>query len=535
MALFDALLRGGRGMAVLAVVAGTLVGVATMGMIAIVTSAVADDPDPVSIALFAVAAGAVLVAGAVSSNALVRVTQRSVDRLRRTLVDDLVGMTLRRFEGYGSPRALALLTDDMAAVGQAVQAFPLLLINSVIVISAFAYIAWLSPAALGVLVVAALIGGIGYWWAGGRAAAHMRRARSHQDDMHESLEYITHGIKDLKLDAGARRTLVGERLRRQSGALAEDLIKGSTVTLVTGYWGQLLFLASVGVVVFAGGPLGAPPENRYALTLAVLYINTPLVTVLNILPVLSRASVALGRISEVGRATDEGDERTVATDGRGSTISSLALEDVTFRYDGADEAFGVGPVSHVFERGTLTFLVGGNGSGKSTLGKVAAGLYAPSSGRLRVDGRALDAAGTAEYRNAVSACFADSVVFPYPPPGADPERFDHWLREFGIDGLVDRVDGRLEFDGLSSGQHKRLALAQILADTRDVVLLDEWAAEQDPAFRERFYQQLLPMLRDQGRIVIVITHDDRFFPVADDVVKLERGVRTSPSGDPVPA
>ena len=61
-------------------------------------------------------------------------------------------------------------------------------------------------------------------------------------------------------------------------------------------------------------------------------------------------------------------------------------------------------------------------------------------------------------------------------------------------------------------------------DDKPFVLLDEWAAEQDPEFRRYFYDELLPRLKKQGKGVIVITHDDRYFEQADKMIKLERGI-----------
>ena len=54
-------------------------------------------------------------------------------------------------------------------------------------------------------------------------------------------------------------------------------------------------------------------------------------------------------------------------------------------------------------------------------------------------------------------------------------------------------------------------------------MFDEWAADQEPRFREVFYTESLPGLKQRGKTVIVITHDDRYFHCADQIVKLDFG------------
>ncbi|MGV8874690.1 MAG: cyclic peptide export ABC transporter [Rhodococcus sp. (in: high G+C Gram-positive bacteria)] len=525
--LLGVLLRGGRGISALAVIAGIVTGVATIVMVATITSAVTSDTALDALAPFVVAAVLVLLSGAVASNALVRVTQKSVDRLRTRLVDDLLSVPLRRFESLRTSRAMAVLTEDLAAVGQAVQSLPLLLINSVIVFCALGYVGILSPVALGVLVLVIVVGGSAYAFANGKAGAHMYRAREAQDELHETYQAITHGFKDVKLSSRLRATLVDEDLHRQSTDYARNVIKGSTVSLVTGYWGQMLFLACVGAVAFGGDALGIPPQDRIGVALAVLYLNTPLVTVLNIGPVLSRAAVALRRIDDV--ATLREDNESVTGVQRPSVVDEIGVQSVEFAYtaDSSTEAFAVGPVTQRFSRGTITFLVGGNGSGKSTLGRILAGLYTPDAGSLVVDGIDLAPNEIVAYRENVSACFADSYVFGR-LRSSEPEvvaRARYWLRELSLESVVELDGDRLIFEGLSSGQRKRLALVETLADPRDVVVLDEWAAEQDPQNRHRFYTEILPRIRDEGRIVIVVTHDDRYFDLCDHLVKLERGAQ----------
>ncbi len=62
-----------------------------------------------------------------------------------------------------------------------------------------------------------------------------------------------------------------------------------------------------------------------------------------------------------------------------------------------------------------------------------------------------------------------------------------------------------------------------LLENRPLLLLDEWTADQDPQFRLFFYTQLLPKLKSQGKTIVLINHDDRYFSTADRVIKMEYG------------
>jgi len=85
------------------------------------------------------------------------------------------------------------------------------------------------------------------------------------------------------------------------------------------------------------------------------------------------------------------------------------------------------------------------------------------------------------------------------------------------------VDDQWSTLELSTGQRKRLALVVSLLDRKPLLVFDELAADQDPEFRQFLYEQLLPRLKAEGSTVIAATHDDRYFHIADKVIKMEYG------------
>ncbi len=98
-----------------------------------------------------------------------------------------------------------------------------------------------------------------------------------------------------------------------------------------------------------------------------------------------------------------------------------------------------------------------------------------------------------------------------------------YLGRLGLDHKVQVDGGVLSTTSLSQGERKRLALLTAYLEDRPIYVLDEWAADQDPEFKSFYYTRLLPDLKSRGKAVLVITHDDRYFYVADRILKLAEG------------
>jgi putative ATP-binding cassette transporter len=105
----------------------------------------------------------------------------------------------------------------------------------------------------------------------------------------------------------------------------------------------------------------------------------------------------------------------------------------------------------------------------------------------------------------------------------DMEKFKRYLQVFELEGKVELQDGRFSTTDLSTGQRKRLALIAALLEEKPVLVLDEWAADQDPHFREKFYMDIIPLLKKEGITLIAITHDDKYYHCADKLFRMDYG------------
>jgi putative ATP-binding cassette transporter len=208
----------------------------------------------------------------------------------------------------------------------------------------------------------------------------------------------------------------------------------------------------------------------------------------------------------------------------------LDLSNVRFQYESGQTAdrypFILGPVNMTVTAGEVLFIVGGNGSGKSTLVKLLAGLYSPVEGDIRLGGELISDENRDWYRQHFSVVFSDFYLFDEllgeKRPDAD-ERSNALLQDLELAHKVSVTNRAFSTVNLSQGQRKRLAMLTAIIEDRPINIFDEWAADQDPHYKEIFYSRLLPRLKSEGKTVIVITHDDRYFDYCDRVIKLEDG------------
>ncbi len=546
MRLFSVLLdwssgiRFARSTIVLASVTGILAGVGSTALVAAINTALQGRGAALlglqPAAVFTVLCAMVPVAGLVSQLLLIRLASRATHDLRLRMAERISTAPYRAVEAIGPSRLLAALTDDVASVTSAITSLPVLLMQLGIIGGCLAYLGWLSWHLLAGLVVYMGLGIATHTLPMGQSMVHFRRIREEWDRMFEGFRGLTAGAKELKLNEARRQAFVAEQLRPAVEAIRHANVWANGLSLAAGNWGQALFFVFIGLVVFVapgmlaattGATAGATTGATSGYALTILFMITPLTIIIHTMPTFARALVAADKVQALGLSLESHTEEAHVSSPASQSWRRLELAGVTYTYGaaGSAEAFQVGPLELVLERGELVFMIGGNGSGKTTLTKLVTGLYEPQGGEVRLDGRPVLASERAAYRQMFSAVFSDYHLFSrlVGPGEALEERGRELLVKLQLADKVTIERGVLSTLELSQGQRKRLALLLAYLEDRPIYVFDEWAADQDPVFREIFYRRLLPELRDRGKAILVITHDDRYFDVADRIIKLERG------------
>jgi putative ATP-binding cassette transporter len=465
-----------------------------------------------------------------SESLLMRIGQEAIFEQRVQLSRRILAAPLRQLEQIGAHRLMAALTDDVVSISTAVLIIPLAAINLAVVLGCLIYLGWLSTSMLLVVLGFMLVGVLSYQIPVVRAVRRMRRARDAEDGLYKDFRAVTDGVKELKLHRKRREAFLNTSLAGNASVYRHQNTIGQAIFIAATCWGQTLFFVVIGLLLFVVPSFATTSTHQLVgFVVVVLYMMTPLQVTLNGLPSLGRAEVAIKKLRDLGFELESEPQREEAVASVEGEIAWNALEfdGITHTYvNGDDGQFRLGPVRMTLRRGELVFLTGGNGSGKTTLAKLLLGLYTPEAGSIRLDGRQITEADRDDYRQLFSAVYSDFYLFErmlgLESPQLDDEA-QRYLAQLHLTGKVEIKDNVLSTTDLSQGQRKRLALLTAYLENRPIYLFDEWAADQDPVFKELFYYQLLPDLKCRGKTVIVISHDDRYFHVADRVIKLEDG------------
>jgi putative ATP-binding cassette transporter len=516
----------------LAFLAGLASGVSTAGQVALINAAVDGRHTAQRLQLAVGFAGLLLLAPAarlLAQYLLVRVGQDAVYELRLQLARRILATPLRRLEQSGPHRLTAVFTEDIAAITESVVAIPDLITNTALCVAVLCYMGWLSLPLLAVFLGIFVPVLVAYRYPLSRGIGGLRQAREQQDVLYRHLRGVTDGTKELKLHRDRREGFLA-RLGETAATLRRLQVRASlTMTAaVSGAW--TFFFVAAGMVVFVA-PSWWPVRREVLVGFAValLFVRGPLQLLVGWLPVLARGGVAIEKIQRLGLwLRQEGLEAEAPLGHRPPAWSRLEVVGVTysFRRDGGDGTFVLGPLHFALRPGELVFVIGANGSGKTSLAKLLLGLYEPEAGAIHLDGKPVDRDNLDRYRQSFAAVFFDFFLFDellgLGGLGTD-RRARTLLERLRLDGKLEVSGGRLSTLDLSQGQRKRLALLTALLEDRPICLFDEWAADQDPEFKEVFYRELLPGLRAQGKAVLVISHDDRYYGLADRILKLSEG------------
>jgi putative ATP-binding cassette transporter len=472
----------------------------------------------------------VFASGVAAQVLLIRLTAKAVYELRLTLANRILALPLVKLESLGVSRLYATLTQDISAIANTLGALPILSFHVSIIIGGLSYLGWLSWQwllwVLLVIVVAVLV----YELLARKARRLIAEHRQEQDALYEHFNALLNGTKELKLRAQRQNHFIQNALDPTATRLKDKYQSAYSAWALGANWANLLAFFMVGTLALfyyhhAAG-LSLSVLTAYVLTL--MFMRAHFGGALNMLPALAQGNIALKKIEALELTESQKPSNNVSHEAPKPDWQYLELTDVCFNYPATEngQGFTFGPLNAHFKPGEIVFITGGNGSGKSTFAKLITGLYQPTSGSICIDGSAVNTNTIAWYQQHFSVVFADYFLFDEMLPNKPKllkQEVEHYLSLLELTHKVSLQDNRLSTTALSSGQRKRLALLNAYLEDSEIYLFDEWAADQDPHFKRIFYQQLLPKLKSRGKTVLVISHDDRYFNIADRVLKFEDG------------
>ncbi|WP_084616466.1 cyclic peptide export ABC transporter [Marinomonas sp. S3726] len=538
------LLAQSRRTMLLAIVASALSAVAGVMIIGGVNHALEHGFESLTntVIAYVVMVAILFMSGVWSQSLLVGLGHRMVYQLRLQLVRRILNTSLERQEQLGGPALYNVLTRDVTMVANATKQLPISLYNGLLLLAGISYLAWLSPLLFLCTLVLVALGVWGDFKLVGRTKVMMADVRRYDERLFEQYEAVIEGRNELGLSQPRRQHLFDKRFEPAAKGAMDTAVKADLLWAINLNWTTVLVFGLIGLAFFLGMTQASITQDvvvGYVLT--TMFLRTPIAMILEAIPSVIRGTVALKAIDKLKLAdadctdveTGNGADKPVVE----AKFESLTLVNACYQYpsQGEEIGFTLGPANLELNRGELIFLVGGNGSGKSTLAKLLTGLYLPTDGLVKFNQEPVTSGNVAHYRSCFSTIFPNFFLFDDVLDGSHKansgnhdndyfkERVDYYLKRLAIDHKVSIEKGKLSTTSLSQGQRKRLALLLMYMEDRQVLLLDEWAADQDPVFRDVFYREILPELKAAGKTIIAISHDDRYFDAADKVYRLDRG------------
>lgn len=506
-------------------------GISNAAVLGIVNAAAAQAADNVNsfqlVMYFAIAVALYATAQTFVMKTTSREVETVLHRVRVRIADHILRSDLVTMERIGRAQIYASITKETLTISNSASILSIGVQSGILVLFSSLYIAYLSPIAFVVSAVFVAIAVSIHLRRRKELQRNMQRVTASENRLFDMLTDMLDGFKEVKINAALGAGLY-RSIERISEQTAEMKIATQGEMARHFIFSQLTFLMLLGTMVFIV-PRLSPSHGPSVVQLAasVLFLIGPITSLVGTIPTIAVANMSAENIYALEAALAEHVARRQTRIVQRLGFERIEFDRVMFRYVDASGAtsFVVGPLDFEIRAGEMVFIVGGNGSGKSTFMKLLTALYHPSSGQIRIDGIPVDESNVAEYRSLFSVIFSDYHLFKrlYGFAEIDRRRIDELLLTMEMEHKTRLVEHEFETVDLSAGQRKRLALLVSFLEDKPVYVLDEWAADQDPVFRRKFYEQLLLELRQRGKTVIAVTHDDKYFGVADRRLKMEEG------------
>ena len=538
MKLLELLSWGDNNLVIRLGVAGALSGVGSAALLGIVNTAaeeIADNGiDEVNWALaatFIVLAVVYFLAEVFLISTIARQIENGIDRVRKKLLSQIAVADFAQIEIFGQSRLFDSITQSTQNISQNSHMIGMAFRSLLLLVAVMAYVFWLSMLAFFIIVVVVGVGILIYLRMGKTLSMWFGKLHQVETILFDRVSDLFAGIKEVRMWS-KRSDAFKVAFDNASDNKAEIGKKAQTMISRQMIMGISAFYILLAIIVFIVPVYSDSFDADVAkISTAVLFMIGPISIIVQSMSVLGMAERSAVRMMQLSQDLEDIRE-PIAEDGMplSDPFDHVSFENVVFNYPNRDprHGFELGPIDLSVKRGELLFITGGNGAGKSTLIKLLTGLYRPVSGKVSINNIQLGPQSMSAYRNLIATVFSDSHLFEELFGTADitTEDAQYWIERFELAHVTGIRDGRFITIALSAGQRKRLALITAILEDRPIIVLDEWAADQDPYFRKKFYREILPELKQRGTTIIAVTHDDHYFDIADRRLHLDTGKLT---------
>lgn len=460
----------------------------------------------------------------------VRLTNDILFEYETMILQKIKQASFEAFEKLGTEKVYTII-GDIRLLARTPELLIEALNSAIIIVCGLGFL-FVSSVANAIVVVGVMIGLLViYLIRNQRIEQDLFALRGLQDNYYRYLHDLLGGFRELKMNHQRNENLYDQYLRATLTDSRQLNIGTANRYTDNELIGTYSWYVVMGLIMF-GLPylIGLSPGQTAAFVITILYLMRPVAILVGVLPFYNNAKIGIGRIQAFSADLSQPHQieiKTAVASPEPVPFDNIRFLNVAYEYtdESSQRTFSVGPLNLSIQQGDITFVTGGNGSGKSTFVNLLIGLVKPDRGAILLDGDQLHVAGAA---NLVSVVFTNPYLFSENYDGfilsPDNERLQTYIRWLHMEDVVSMLkDKELMSNRLSKGQQKRLALIYALMEERPILVLDEWAAEQDPEFRAYFYQELLPILKQAGKTIVAVSHDDAYFHCADRLLKFDFG------------
>ena len=473
------------------------------------------------------------------------IIENNVHLIREKLFNKLQKIELQDVESIGTSRIISHISNDTLNISQI--ATPLAFAGQSFILSCIAsvYLFYISTSAFLLTVLVCFMAIWAFLSHSNQVNSALESAQRQASEMQEHVISLVDGFKELKLSQPKALDAVNEAVQSSAASIEYKLTahKALSKDFILSQFALYALLGTMAFVVPMLSSTGSADVSDSVA--AVMFLVSPLFGMVATVPQIIAANMSATNLLEFENLLDSLEtnnnitnkkikdhnnltEHSNYSDIEPLAFSNITLNEVKFEYDKENPSFNIGPIDLVIKRGEVIFITGNNGTGKTTLLKILTGLYKPTSGEIVCDDMKVWPENVLNFRGLYAVVFSNFYLFRklYGINKIDTDWAKLWFDRLQLSNKVTLIDGKFSTTKLSTGQRKRLALFSALAEKKPILILDEWAADQDPGFRLFFYREILPFIKKDNITIIAITHDESYFKYADRRLHLESGVIT---------
>ncbi len=467
-----------------------------------------------------------------ASTRATKVTEQIIFSIYVDIADKIRNSRTIAFESIGKSRIYTTLHSNTDIILESSKSLAGIGAAIVMIIFSGIYIAIMSRSAILTIIVFYIFGVFVY-------VTNFTRVRTLLNDANEQTEnfkgwfsYFLEGFKEIKVDHNKSEDLFNNYIKPESKKAKNTRIKAENQLAANTVFIQSFYYIIIAAVLFLLPRIAQiDPLLVIKIAAVVLFSYGSMTRIVLAIPLILKSEKAIEKLDQLDKELTQSSETSGAFSGQFLSTPaeniSIRAEDLVFHYPGNGNSsnFLLGPITLKIDPGQMVFIAGSNGSGKTTLLKLLSGLYQPDDGQIYFNNQSIGDHNYEGYRNLFSVIFSDYYIFNrfYGTKEIDNELVTQTLIRLGLDKRVHWMNEQFSDLKLSAGQMKRLALLCGYMDDSPILIMDEVAADLDPQFRQFFYETFLKELLSRGKTIVAVSHDDKYFHMADQLLRIEQG------------